>query len=62
MSYNLFNPFVSLLSFTSLMLMAKPPPLAAFKLTLLLLVKMPLVIGYSRYLTNMETGTTQLQV
>ena len=44
MSYNLFNPFVSLLSFTSLMLMAKPPPLAAFKFNLLLLVKMPLVM------------------
>ena len=47
MSYNLFNPFVSLLSFTSLILMAKPPPLAAFKLTLLLLVKMPFVIVYA---------------
>ena len=47
MSYNLFNPFVSLLSFTSLMLIAKPPPLAAFKFNLLLLVKMPLVRVYA---------------
>ena len=45
--YSLFNPLTSDLFFTSLILIAYPPPLAACRFSLLLLFKIPFLMVYA---------------